>query len=162
MEKFSDWLKEKPEIKDESEYISHNEGDYMGIKEEFREFLSESDKLEKIIAESGDSINLNKLFNIHYYGHMRKFPMITSHDNSGKAPSMKALEKAIKGKNPDNVTIGPRSLSDIKGNAPGILYVTVSQSTGKITPKWLFRFGERYNGYEFITAKDYRITDKDY
>lgn len=128
----------------------------------FSEWLNEEKRIEKIINESEENLSLNLIFNIHYYGHMRRFPMIVSHDNSGKAPSMKSLEKILKGKNPDNVTINGKTLTNIKGNAPGILYVTVSQSTGKITPKWLFCFGERYNGYEFQTAKEYGIRERDY
>ena len=128
----------------------------------FREWLREEEMIEKIINESGDDLSLNMLFNIHYYGHMRRFPMIQSHDNAGKNPTMKGLEKILKGKNPDNVTINGKTLSQIKSNAPGILYVSVSQSTGKITPKWLFCFGERYDGYEFKTAKEYGIRERDY
>ena len=98
----------------------------------FREWLDEEKRIEEIINESGDEIYLSKLFNVHYYGHMRKFPMIVTHDNAGKAPTMKGLEKLLKGKNPDNVYIGGRTLNEIKKDAPGILFVGVSQSTGNL------------------------------
>ena len=127
----------------------------------FWEWLREEEMIEKII-NANDDLSLNMIFNIHYYGRMRRFPLIQSHDNSGKNPSMKALEKILKGKNPDDVTINGKPLNAIKSDAPGILYVSVSQSTGKITPKWLFCFGEGYDGYKFQTAKDYVIRERDY
>lgn len=131
------------------------------LREEFRAYIEEEDRIKKIINES-DELSLNMIFNIHYYGHIKTFPMIMSQNNSGKAPTMKSLEKILKGKNPDNVTINGKTLTEIKKHAPGILYVNVSQSTGKITPKWLFCFGESYKGYEFQTAKDYGIRERHY
>lgn len=83
----------------------------MTIREEFRENLKEEDRIKKIINESEDMLSRNWTFDIHYYGYMVRFPGVVSHDNSGKSPSMKALEKILKGKNPDNVIINEKTLT---------------------------------------------------